>query len=481
MNENPGATRQLLRELRLARKAVNRWPRRLCQTDALALWQSPICFADAESDYTVFGAHNQIAVCRNMPRRDGNIPLYRCGGIKESNYMIPLSRPDIRDSDIAAVSEILRTDGVSIGPAILDFERALADRAGTKHAVSMNSGTSSLHTIVRALGLTKGDCVLTTSFSFIASSNCCLYEGVLPYFVDIDPTTYNLDPVKVEEIIQNEFHLDSGVLIHKKSGLKLRAILAVDVFGVPCDYDLLQQIAKRHGLALIEDSCEALGSRYFSRAQNQWQPCGSLGDAGCFGFYANKQLVTGEGGAVVTSCDGIASHCRSVRNHGRKSLGELSFEAEHTSLGFNYRMSAINCALGTSQLRRFDETIALRKRAYSTYISNLEHLQDELILPHAPSYADVNWFVFVVQLRDAGRREKVMAHLRSNGIQCARYFVPIHQQPHYQREIVPLTKPALPVTDQVAEGCVALPFYAGISTQDAVTVCSQIEAPFRHS
>ena len=247
--------------------------------------------------------------------------------------LIPLSQPDIDERDIAAVTEVLRSRRLSIGPRQARFEELVADRAGQTQGVAVSSGTAGLHMLLLALGIGPGDEVITTPFSFIASANCILYVGATPVFVDIDPGSLNLDPTKLEAAITD----------------KTRAIIAVEVFGNPTHMDRIAQIAGMHEIPLIEDCCEALGGRHKGKS------VGSFGRAGVFGFYPNKQITTGEGGMIVTSDNHLADVCRSLRNQGRPASDGARDAASsmtagsvlaHERMGYNYRMSAINAALG---------------------------------------------------------------------------------------------------------------------------------------
>ena len=258
---------------------------------------------------------------------------------------IPLSRPDITQRDIDAVAEVLSTPTLSIGPKIEEFEGLCAAVAGRRHAVGVSSGTAGLHCAVIAGGIKAGDEVITTPFSFVASTNCILYAGARPIFVDIDPKSLNIDVSRVEAAITP----------------RTKAIVAVEVFGNPVGMAQLEQIARRHELVLIEDACEGFGGKTGKR------PIGSFGRAGVFAFYPNKQITTGEGGMIVTDDDILAQACRSLRNQGREGMGWLA----HERLGYNYRLSEINAALGVSQTRRLDEILEERRRVASLYIDRL--------------------------------------------------------------------------------------------------------------
>jgi perosamine synthetase len=372
-----------------------------------------------------------------------------------ADFRVPLSRPDIDEGDIAAVTGVLQGHALSLGPKLPEFERVVAEYVGTKHAVAVNSGTSALHLIARALGLGDGDEVITTPFSFVASANCFLFERARPVFVDIDPVTLNLDCGLIEAAITP----------------KTRAICAVDVFGHPAEWDRLRDIATKHGLALIEDSCEALGARY-RRRDGAWEKAGSLGDAGCFAFYPNKQITTGEGGIVVTDRDDVAALCRSMRNQGR---GEDGAWLQHVRLGYNYRLSDINCALGISQMSRLSEILAMRRAVATRYGELLAGLA-EVQTPTAGAGVEVSWFVYVIQLRQSfsrDARDQVLAGLRRRGIACSNYFTPIHLQEHFRRGFG-YREGDFPVTERVAVRTVALPFYNRLSEEDARAVVTAL-------
>lgn len=365
---------------------------------------------------------------------------------------IPLSRPDLDDGDVEAVVEVLRTPNLSLGPTGPRFERALADYVGSKHAVSVNSGTSGLHLGVVALGLHEGDEVVTTPFSFVASTNCLLFERVTPVFADIDPVTLDLDPAAAEAAITK----------------RTRALLPVHVFGRPCAIETLQSLARARDLRLIEDSCESLGSSVARRMT------GTFGDIGVFAFYPNKQMTTGEGGMIVTDDDRLAALCRSLRNQGR---GEGGGWLEHERLGYNYRLSDINSALGLSQLRRLEAFVAARQRVVDLYLDALKDVPE--IMPPAPARAGerISWFVFVVRLAegfDLADRDAVLAGLRARGVACRNYFVPIHLQPFIQ-ERLGTREGQFPVTEQVAKRAIALPFHNHLTESEVAQVADALK------
>ena len=363
------------------------------------------------------------------------------------NPPIPLARPDVDEADIQAVVDVLRTPELSLGPTGPKFEAAMAAYVGSRHAVTVSSGTSGLHLGVLALGLAEGDEVVTTPFSFVASTNCLLFENVRPVFADIDSETWDLDPAAAEAAATP----------------RTRAILPVHVFGRPCKIAELTAWARRRGLAVLEDSCESLGSTVGGRHT------GTFGDFGVFAFYPNKQMTTGEGGMIVTDDDAVAETCRSLRNQGR---GDGGGWLDHPRLGFNYRLSDIQSALGLSQLRRIETFIERRATLDAAYRSALEDVPG-VIVPAPPRAGErVSWFVFVVRLADEYTREDrdaVLAHLRSRGIACRNYFVPIHLQP-YMRERFGYREGMFPVTERIAERTISLPFYGRLTEGDVARV-----------
>ncbi len=364
---------------------------------------------------------------------------------------VPLSQPYLGAEEIQAVTEVLKSDRLSIGPRIEAFEAACAKRASRKHAIGVNSGTSGLHLCVRALGLADGDEVITTPFSFVATTNCLLFERVKPVFVDIDPGSYNMDPAVMEKAITK----------------RTKAILPVEVFGNTAHFDAYERIARKHGLKMIEDCCEALGGQLGGR------PAGSFGDCGVFAFYPNKQITTGEGGMIVTDDDNTADLCRSMRNQGRSTEAWLS----HARLGFNYRMSDINAALGEVQIRKLDEILALRRQAAQLYGRVLGDMP-EIHLPQMAEGDKASWFVYVIRLADKftqADRDAVMAYLKKNGVGCNPYFVPIHLQPYVTR-LLGTKAGDFPMTEHTAARTLALPFFAMLSEPQAQRVKSVLKA-----
>ncbi len=365
---------------------------------------------------------------------------------------LPLSKPDLSDLERRYVAEVLDSDRLAMGPYLARFEALVAQRCGTRHAVAVSGGTAALHLIVRALDLGAGDEVVTTPFSFVASSNVLLYEGAHPRFVDIDPATWHLDPARVE-----------GALTPAT-----RAILAVDLFGLPVDWQALASLARAHDLRLIDDACHALGADLAGR------PVGSWGDAAAFGFYPNKQITTAEGGCLTTDADELAALCRSLRNQGRA----IDQRMEHVHLGYNYRMSELSAALGCAQMERLPELLARRAQVAAWYHDALAPLQPDLALPAAVhGAARRSWFVYVVRLDNPfapEARDVLLAHLRARGIACAPYFPSIHLQPYYRRRFG--FKPGdFPVCEAVAARTLALPFYTTLAREDVAYVADALK------
>lgn len=350
----------------------------------------------------------------------------------ENDIQVPMSSPDLNDQDVAAVLEVLRSGRLALGPCCAAFEEAIARYVGVAHAVAVNSGTSALHLIARSLSLGEGDEVLVPSFTFAASVNALLFERVTPVFVDIEPDTYVLDAA------------DASLRISPRT----KAIMAVDVFGHPVEWDSIVDLAEKNDLRIIDDSCEALGAEYKGRK------IGTFGDAAAFAFYPNKQMTTGEGGVIVTNNELIARAARSMRNQGREEGGAW---LDHFRLGFNYRLDEMSAALGCSQLSRIDEFLAKRERvaqAYTKRLATVRGVLPPIVRPHVR----MSWFVYVVTLDKGIQTRTVLRELSRRGIAARVYFTPLHQQPYIRPFISEVMRP-LPVTESVAGRTLALPFH----------------------
>ena len=364
---------------------------------------------------------------------------------------IPLSAPYLDEREEELVLEVLRSGRLSLGPTIDAFEEALAARVGAPYAAAVSSGTAGLHLLCHMAGFGPGDEVITSPFSFVASANCFLFEGATPVFADIDARTLNLDPAAVEAAITD----------------RTRGIVAVDIFGYPCELDELRAIADRHGLVLIDDACEALGADY------RGAPVGSHGPSAVFAFYPNKQMATGEGGAVTTHSEEEWQQLRSLRNQGRAYEGGGWFH--HVQLGFNYRWTDVQAAIGLAQLEKLDEILRRRSEIaarYSEALSSVEGVEMPLAddADHRRS-----WFVYVVQLAPDLDRDGVMAVLREQGVATAEYVPCIHLQP-YMRERYGFGEGLCPTAEETSRRTLALPFATGLDPDDQERVVEALRA-----
>lgn len=344
---------------------------------------------------------------------------------------IPLARPVLGEAEERAVLEVLRSGQLSLGPRVAAFERAFAARLGVAHASAVSSGTAALHLALRAAGVAEGDEVVTSPFSFVASANACLFERARPVFADVDPVTLNLDPQAAAAALTG----------------RTAALLPVHIFGYPADLPALERL----GLPIVEDACEALGAVHADGIA-----VGARGHPAAFGFYANKQLTTGEGGMLTTGDAALKARVDSERNQGRApDMGWL----DHDRLGFNYRLSDVACAIGLAQLERLDDMLAGRARAAARYREALADIEG-LGLPCADNGGDRRgWFVFVVQVpREGPPRDVVIEHLREQGVQCKPYLPAIHLLSFY-RERFGHREGEFPVCEDVAARSLALPFF----------------------
>jgi len=368
-------------------------------------------------------------------------------------FKVNLSRPDISEAEIQAVTDVLRTPNLSLGPKLGEFEDAFCAYSGMKRAIAVNSGTSGLYLCMKAMGIGEGDEVITTPFTFIASVTTIMMTGAKPVFVDIDPVSLNMDPAKIEEKITE----------------RTKAILPVVVFGNPVGLDEVCRIADKHNLFVVEDSCEGLGSELGGKK------IGTFGTMSTFAFYPNKQITTGEGGIILTNDDELADLCQSLRNQGRgKGGGWLA----HDRLGYNYRLSDINCALGIVQLSRIDEFVEKRRKVANMYH---EVLSDEarLIVPEEPENCVMSWFVYVVRLADKSltidTRNAVLKRMLERGIQVSNYFPPVYLQP-FISEALGHKEGDFPITDEVCKSTMALPFHNNLTREEVETVATELKA-----
>jgi len=383
--------------------------------------------------------------------------------------LVPMSSPDVNQSDLDAVISTLKTRYLSIGPKIQSFEKKFCDYTGAKHAIGVNSGTSGLHLCIRAADIKAGDYVITTPFSFVSSTNVILFEKAVPIFVDVDPLTGNMDAEQVAQAVKDLRSGNQEKMRHwlprkgAASNGTLRSILSVDVFGQPADYNKLQASAKEHQLILIEDSCEALGATYESK------PAGRLGDFGVFAFYPNKQITTGEGGMIVTDNDKHADYMRALRNQGR-APGDTWLQ--HTYLGYNYRLDEMSAALGISQMERVEQLLTNRQRVADFYTSKLSII-DGVETPYiAPATTRMSWFVYVIRLSRDIDRDQTAEKLIAAGIPVRPYFLPIHLQPYIAQQFG-YQQGDFPATEDLGKRSLAIPF-SGIMTEKQVDIVCEV-------
>lgn len=386
-------------------------------------------------------------------------------------FNVPMSSPDLTDEERDAVSDVMRGQALSMGPYLEAFERAIRDFTGARHAIAVNSGTAGLHLGVRALGWGDGDFVLTTPFSFVSSTNVLLYERVIPIFVDVDPRTGNIDTGLAAQAVAD---WEAGGMKREKllprrgvegKARDLKGVLAVDVFGQPADYDSIRNVCRANGMTVIEDSCEALGALYKGRA------AGLLAEMGVYAFYPNKQITTGEGGMIVTDDDELAMKMRALRNQGRAPNDTW---LEHTYLGYNYRMSELNAALGAVQMRRIETLIAGRQRVADWYFEELADMACVELPVKEPTTTRDSWFVFVIRLAPEIDRNEVIRKLGALGVPTRPYFAPIPGMP-YLREKFGYETEDFPVTADLGRRGLAIPF-SGVMTRGQV---AQVGAALR--
>jgi dTDP-4-amino-4,6-dideoxygalactose transaminase len=375
------------------------------------------------------------------------------------NEQIPLARPEIGELEERLVVEVLRSGSLSLGPRLADFEREFARWLGDGYAVAVSSGTAALHLGVRALGWGEGDEVLTSPFSFVATANCLLYEGATPVFCDIDPVTLNIDPQAAAAA----------------AGERTAGILPVHIFGYPADLPALQRLAGERGIPLLEDACQALGAVDANGVR-----IGMSGSFSTFAFYANKQMTTGEGGMLIVPDKETAERVRSERNQGRApDMGQV----EHDRLGFNYRLSDLQAAIGLAQLERLDEMLNARENVAALYRERLTQMgaepageedEHDIVLPcENRGDARRSWFVFTVQLPSGTDRQAVVDDLAASGVASKAYLPCIHTMPPY-RERFGFKGGEFPVAERVAERSLALPFFSSMTESQVERVCTAL-------
>lgn len=363
---------------------------------------------------------------------------------------IPLSLPYLDEREHELVNEVLGSGRLSLGPTGQRFEQLLAERVGARFAAAVSSGTAGLHLLVRSYEIGAGDEVITTPFSFAASTNCFLYERATPVFADIDPVTWDIDPAAIEAAITP----------------RTKAIVAVDIFGYPCELDSIKELAAKHGLAVIDDACEALGAEFKGKR------VGGQGVPAVFAFYPNKQMTTGEGGIVVTDSEEQWRLIKSLSNQGRGDDGPW---LEHVRLGYNYRLDDLSAALGIAQLEKLDRILELRSQVAERYRSLLAGLDGVELAVEDDDEHRRSWFVFVLRLAPGIDRERVIEQLTKEKVASSRYLPCIHLQP-YMRERFGFAEGLCPKAEALSSSTVALPFYTALEAEDQERVVATLKA-----
>jgi len=386
--------------------------------------------------------------------------------MKKTEPLVPMSLPDLTAAEREAVMSVLNTPNLSMGPQINEFEQEFARYIGVKEAIAVNSGTAGLHLCVRAADIHPGDLVITTPFSFVASTNVILYEKAIPVFVDVNPQTGNMDTTQAARAVRDL--AEGGKAAQNwlprrgvESAGNLKAILAIDVFGQPAEYDQLRPLADQNSLKLIEDCCESLGAEYRS------QRVGTQGDYGVFAFYPNKQITTGEGGMIMTDDSEAAQFMRALRNQGR-APGDTWLQ--HTHLGYNYRLDEMSAALGLAQLRRIEELLNKRQQVADWYAARLKSIAGVEVPVVVHNTTRVSWFVYVIRLAAGLDRDAIANRLEERRIPVRPYFLPIHLQP-YMVEKFAYQAGDFPVTEDLGRRGLALPFSGMMSEEQVDLVC----------
>lgn len=366
----------------------------------------------------------------------------------------PVAKPYITAKDKAGVLAVLNSNQLSLGPVYKKFEKEFAKKIGVKYACAVSSGTAGLHLVLLACGIKAGDEVITTPFSFVASANSILYVGAKPVFVDIDPLTYNMDPLKIEAKITR----------------KTKAILVVHIFGQSCEMAPILKLARKYKLKIIEDACESICSTYMG------VQAGSFGQAGVFAFYPNKQMTTGEGGMIVTNNKKIYKVCDSLRNQGRAKNDQW---LNHKYLGYNYRLDEMSCALGISQLEKLDFMIKERRKVAGWYKKILATHSDLIQIPEIAEGNTHTWFVYVIKIKNKKvNRNLLIKSLKKVGVNTKPYLPSIHLFDFYKK-MFGYKKGDFPIAEGVSSHSLALPIYIGLTKKDCEciinTLVGQIE------
>ncbi len=389
------------------------------------------------------------------------------GGTPVREQFLPYGRQSLDDADIQAVVEVLKSDWLTTGPKVGEFEERFAAWVGARHAVSFSSGTAALHGAAFAAGLRPGDAAITTPMTFCATANCILYQGATPVFADVSPDTLNLDPGEVAKKLSS------------RSSSRVKAIVAVDYAGHPAALDELAQLAKTHGALLIEDAAHALGAEFHGKR------VGAIAGMTVFSFHPVKHLTTGEGGMVTTNDAGLAATLRRFRNHGinseareRQEAGQWSYEMN--MLGFNYRLTDIACALGLSQMGKLEANLARRREIAADYAREFRDLP--MLVPSVRQGVAPAWHLYPIRLKleslSAGRGE-IFRALRAENIGVNVHYIPVHQHPYY-RERFPSNHGAFPIAEKAYEQLISLPMFHSMTAKDVEDVVRAVRKVLTH-
>lgn len=366
-------------------------------------------------------------------------------------YTVPLADPYITQEDITALAEAAKQKKLSQGEYVEKFEKEFAKYVGVKYAVTTCNGTAALHTALASLDIGPGDEVLVPSFSFVATANCVLYQGAKPVFVDIDPLTWNIDPKRIGEKITNE----------------TKAIIPVHYAGQPADMDPIREIAQKHSIRVIEDAAEAHGALY------KGKKAGNLSDMGCFSFYPNKNMTTGEGGIITTNNLELAEKMRMLRSHGQDQ------RYHHVILGYNYRMTDIQASLGLVQLKRLDWVIQKKAEKVAYYDERIKEMFNDIIQkPYVAPYATHVYMFYTIRFKNQATRDRAITKLEQKSIETRVAFPPIHLQPLYQN-LYGYKRGFLPITEEISDTILCLPIYPHISREEQEYVLSALKDTFK--
>jgi perosamine synthetase len=390
---------------------------------------------------------------------------------------IPYGRHEIDEEDIAAVVEALRSDWLTTGPRVAEYENAFARQVGAKHAVAVSSGTAALHAAVFALNIGEGDDVITAPLTFAATANCLLYQGATPVFCDVRADDLAIDPAKVAEKIKADYQQDGRLLKNRRTGNTLRAVLPVHFAGLPADMAAVREIAVKHSLAVIEDAAHALGATY------RGGPVGSCeySDLACFSTHPVKHITTGEGGMITTNDSVLARRMRMFRNHGittdvrERATQEKKWYYEMVELGYNYRLTDIQCALGLSQLRRLPLFIQKRTAIADKYMEKLGGVAAVILPPRAADRAHA-WHIFVVRLRAEMlglTRDEFFALMCERGIGVNVHYIPVHLHPYYRRRFG-YAPGGFPVAEAASNAAITLPLFPAMTDEQVSYVADVV-------